>query len=148
MAELLMAKAQGQGVSQVQYTGGGGVMATVRPVGPVGGPEPRQQGARQEAPEKKKKGHQGAPLYDGARWGMAGILVPKPGLHLTAKSGKLLNDPPQGWYGGSCAICHAPGHKGTYCPAGVVEVNGVKQCGARHMYELGHFKADGTDAKT
>ena len=148
MAELLMAKAQGQGVSQVQYTGGGEGMAVARPVGPVGGSAPRQRGAEQEEPEKKKKGHKGCPLYDGARWGMAGILVPKPGLHLTAKSGKLLNDPPQGWYGGSCAICHAPGHKGTYCPAGVVEVNGVKQCGARHMYELGHFKADGTDAKT
>ena len=79
---------------------------------------------------------------------MAGIMVPEPGLHNTEKSGKLLNDPPKGWYGGKCSICHAPGHKGAYCPAGVVEVNGMKQCGARHMYELGHFKADGTDAKT
>ena len=96
----------------------------------------------------KAKKMKGPGLIDGARWGMRGVNVPKPGTRLTSGTGHTLDSPPTGEFPGKCAICGKVGHKGVFCPEGVVSTHtGEKQCGALYMYQQGHFNKDGTDAK-
>jgi len=88
------------------------------------------------------------PMVDGAKWGMPGVKVPRPGVAMTARSGTDLSRPiPTDAFPGLCGLCEQPGHKGVNCTVAVITVKGEKRASARHMYRQGYFRADGSDAK-
>ena len=92
------------------------------------------------------------PLVDGAKWGMPGIMVPKPDKRLTSKAGALDSEP-KGVFHGYCGICQQQGHKAAFCPPGIYTVMDPRTqqqrrvASPRYMFQQGHFKVNGEDAK-
>ena len=110
------------------------------------------QGGMGGGGEKAKNDNAGkrgeVPTVDGAKWGMPGVMCPKPGVELTKGPGRLLDSAiPTVVFKGACATCGKQGHKAIDCPPDVYQCGAVKKASMRYMFQKGHYNADGTDKK-